>query len=90
MGYKNKTILFGGDLYVGDETFSVSSQIIDNFNKADYAILNLESPVVPLGKKLQSAIKAGPVITQQENVVELLKKLKVQHVSGANNHIFDY
>lgn len=86
-------LLIAGDFYVSekysaDKLFDPS--IISLFTEADYRIVNLEAPITT--KKRQNEIlKTGPHLHMDPEVGSLaLKKLKVNLVSLANNHIMDY
>lgn len=84
-----KTIIFGGDFYLNQNDYTFSDNIIDIFNSADYCVLNLEAPIIK-NNKTEIYKKAGVNIFQKENSVDILKKLNIEYLSGANNHIFDY
>jgi hypothetical protein len=86
-------VLIGGDLFVSEEFEDknlLSIEVIDLFKNADYRILNLESPICEdnVNNKI---IKTGPHLrTSSHAVIPVLKRLSVDLVTMANNHILDY
>lgn len=65
----------------------IDSQIIAEFNNADIAILNLESPLTEFN---QAIIKSGPAIKANKIVAKRIKEMGISLVTLANNHIMDY
>ncbi len=86
-------IIFGGDFFVSDD-FSGRDLIDDTvaalFARADYRVLNLEAPLT--GEIHENRIeKTGPHLRSLDSTtIPILKKLKVDLVTLANNHILDY
>lgn len=89
---ENKTIIFGGDIYLDDSAYKYSSELQSLCQDADFVLFNLEAPVftnsVDIPEKYN---KVGATLFQREKKVrELFDVLNVKYVGGANNHIFDY
>lgn len=63
------------------------SEISQRLSTADYVVGNLETPF-SIKKKINGA-KSAYICTDIQNI-DLLKYLKINAVSLANNHIFDY
>lgn len=86
-------IYITGDFFVSKKFYKtnlIDNSIINIFNKADYRIINLEAPITENCPK-NKINKTGPHLYMSEEVVApLLKQLKVNAVSLANNHILDY
>jgi len=97
-GFYMKILSFG-DIFLGGTITNennldelISEDLKKYINEADFRIANLESPIMyndrpdtknsPWPKKL---LQVAP-----ERMVELLKKLNINYVSLANNHMFDY
>lgn len=86
-------LLIGGDFFVSDEyrgerIFDVS--ILDLFRSADYRIVNLEAPITNVDNS-KKIIKTGPHLRMSsDTIIPLLKELKINAVTMANNHIMDY
>lgn len=93
-------ILSFGDLFLGgkivddypnfDQLFS--KELLEYIYSADLRIANLESPIMKselpnrnLGPWPEKLLQVAP-----ERMVKLLKFLKIDYVSLANNHLFDY
>lgn len=82
-------INIGGDLYIGQDSIDLSSEIISEFNSTDYNIINLEAPVIV--DKFSKETKTGPSLFMLPSAVApILEKLKVNICCLANNHINDY
>ncbi len=86
-------ILIAGDFFIAD---SFKNQpLIDNsvkelFAAADYRIVNLEAPLTA-NEPENRILKTGPHLSSSaETMLPYLKQLKVDLVTLANNHIFDY
>ncbi|MDD3488184.1 MAG: CapA family protein [Candidatus Pacebacteria bacterium] len=86
---KEITILFGGDFYCKNIP-KIDKKVIEIFNQADYSMVNLEAPILNNKSQFNKRLKSGPSIYQKEEIIEILKQLKIQHVGGANNHIMDF
>ena len=86
-------LLITGDFYISDDFRGkdlFDSSIIALFNHADYRIVNLEAPVT-IKNKQNRILKTGPHLhTTQETTVPALKRLNIDLVTLANNHIMDY
>jgi hypothetical protein len=86
-------ILIGGDFYVSDNFAGhdlVDQEVTRLFGQAGYRVLNLEMPLTEdiQGNKI---FKTGPHLRSSPGTaLPFLKKLKVDLVSLANNHILDY
>src|SRR5690554_5320029 len=83
-------ILITGDFVISKSysTDNLSPEIISLFQNSDYNIVNLEAPVSSKGSKI---IKTGPHLkANKESTQEILKALKVNLVTLANNHVLDY
>lgn len=86
-------LLISGDFYISDDFQNkslIEQSVIDLFEEADYRMINLEAPIT--ANIPQNAIlKTGPHLHMSENtVMPYLTQLKVNAVTLANNHIFDY
>jgi poly-gamma-glutamate capsule biosynthesis protein CapA/YwtB (metallophosphatase superfamily) len=86
-------ILIGGDFYVSDKyskSVKYSSSLISLFNKGDFRIVNQEAPITANNPK-NRILKTGPYLfSKPETATHLLKKLNIDLVTLANNHIMDY
>jgi len=86
-------LLITGDFCVSDSFRRESlfdSEIISLFACADYRIVNLEAPIT-IENKRNEIFKTGPhLYTTKNTTLPLLKKLKIDLVTLANNHIMDY
>lgn len=89
-GYK---ILIAGDFYHNEKYASsttLSDELIDLFDKSTYKILNLEAPLTALDKSYAIS-KTGPNLKMDKaNAISILKKMNINAVTLANNHIMDY
>jgi poly-gamma-glutamate synthesis protein (capsule biosynthesis protein) len=66
---------------------NVSDSIRNILSNADHTIINLEAPLV----KVHSPVaKYGPILSMNINTIELLKRLGIDSVCLANNHIMDH
>ena len=88
-------ITIGGDFATDSRgMLSVLSQkafsdgITDVLQKADYAIINLESPVAD--NSCHPIKKNGPCLKTTSESITYLKRCGVNAVTLANNHFFDY
>jgi len=67
---------------------NIEDGLYDLFNSSDFNIVNLEAPVT---KSAQKANKTGPHHKAHEgSTLQILKKLNINMVTLANNHILDY
>ncbi|UGS20600.1 CapA family protein [Flavobacterium cyclinae] len=78
-----------GDLVITEGNFpDLENDIIDYFSKGDLNIVNLECPITKSNNKIE---KTGLHLKGDEyGIFNLLKKLNINLVTLANNHIFDY
>ena len=82
-------LLFTGDLCVSAQnTPELGESISHQFSSADIVCANFEAPIIHLGTR--AAPKAGPSIHQTDQVLVLLEKCGITHLTLANNHIMDY
>jgi len=86
-------LLFTGDYFVSDEFKGqnlIDTSILKLFQEVDYRVVNLETPVT--GNNPQNRIlKTGPHLRSSPAAIfPMLKQLRVDLVSLANNHIMDY
>jgi len=85
-------ILIGGDFFVSDafiHNISISEGLQGLFGSSDFNIMNLEGPAAE--KNLQFRIqKTGPHIINDPEIFPVLKKLNIDLVTLANNHLMDY
>lgn len=65
----------------------IDRKILELLNNADYRIFNLE---VPLTDDFSPIEKAGPVLSSPTATIKGIKKLGVDFVTLANNHIYDH
>ena len=83
-------ILITGDLVINKEysKSNISDAVISLFNNSDLNIVNLEAPAT---KSTSKIIKTGPHLKADINsTLQVLKSLKVDVVTLANNHVLDY
>ena len=90
-------IIIAGDLLPSEDNFQRFEQgdiislfgerICQLFAEADFSILNLEGPLTDATTALE---KDGPGIKAPKSTVNGIKKLGIQAVALANNHISDY
>lgn len=83
--------LITGDLVVNQEydpEKNIDLQLVKLFESSDFNIVNLEAPVTQSENKI---IKTGPHLKANKNsTLGVLKKLNINIVALANNHIKDY
>lgn len=84
-----KTIIFGGDILLGQLDYIISPDIVNLFSDADFGLLNLEGPILAAANCWPRP-KAGPSVKQAPSIIKTLNILNVKYVSGANNHLMDY
>lgn len=90
MDNNSLSILITGDFVVNKhyDVSKLDDKIIDLFKQSDLNIVNLEAPVTSSNVKI---LKTGPHLKADEgNTLEILKALKVDVVTLANNHVLDY
>lgn len=92
----NTKILIGGDFFPKNahELFKngnieklYSKDIIELFNKSDFAICNLEGALTYADTKIP---KCGPNLKAPPETIEGIKQLGLDYVSLANNHVTDF
>ena len=90
------SIVFGGDFSPLCDTPAVSivsrgvlwdKPITDFISQADFRLFNLETT---LGTKAPKRLKIGVNLNTYAEMAKVLKESKIDMVSMANNHIFDY
>ncbi len=64
----------------------LDEELISKFRSAQYKIFNLEVPLTDAPSPIE---KAGPSLVASRSTVEALKKMKIDLLSLANNHIMD-
>lgn len=85
-------VTIGGDFCVLPPHTSdnlITGEVEALFRSSDLNIVNLECPVADTSNN-GKILKVGPHLATDTNVFSHLKKLNVQVVSLANNHILDY
>lgn len=90
MEEKSTSILIAGDLVIDQayKTSNINSNVVDLFNNSDLNIVNLEAPVTASNSKI---IKTGPHLKSNEkSTLDVLKTLRIDAVTLANNHLLDY
>lgn len=84
-------ILVTGDLVINrpyDVNNNIGNSLFELFKQSNINILNLEAPVT---SNMSKILKTGPNIkADRESTLDILKKLKVDIVTLANNHVLDY
>jgi len=92
------SINIGGDLFLGRRIEQIAmaepeqlfdQKILDIFSLGDLNILNLESPLTNVQEE-HRLIKTGPNLKASRDTVKVLNELKINLVTLANNHIYDY
>jgi hypothetical protein len=81
------TLLFGGDVFPGQTTVSVSREIQALASHADLVTVNLESPLTT--HDAAAAPKAAQLKSSPANI-EMLRQLSTNVACLANNHICDW
>lgn len=88
---ENKTLIFGGDLHVGDKEYGFTQEVLKLFNDAVYKVFNLESPIIHDNLAIKPYAKAGSNLRQSiNNVVKVIKNCDINVLGLANNHMADY
>lgn len=83
-------ILITGDCVINQPypLTKIGEQITRVFKDADYNIVNLEAPVTD---STSTILKTGPHLkADKKSTLEVLKLLKIDLVTLANNHVLDY
>ncbi len=83
-------ILITGDFVINQpyDSSKIDQNVIDLFQQSDLNIVNLEAPVTDSNNKL---FKTGPHLkSETESTLNILKILKADVLTMANNHILDY
>jgi len=87
-----------GDLFLGQRLESIATKnpeslfdtkILQLFSDSDFNIVNLESPLTTASDEHQIE-KTGPNLKASPDTIGVLDLLKVNLVTLANNHIYDY
>lgn len=91
------SIIFGADIVPteknieqfksGDTEYLVGKELLDELADADFRVFNLETPLI---NHLSPINKVGPTLGADAGAVYGLKKLGVDLVTLANNHILDH
>lgn len=82
-------LVFVGDLCVSIPKLPELSESVKKIlTSSNIVCANFEGPIIHFGTKV--AAKAGPAIYQVDQVLNLLDKCNITHLSLANNHIMDY
>ncbi|MCC5808687.1 MAG: CapA family protein [Opitutales bacterium] len=66
---------------------SVEAEVLGEF---DYRLVNLEGPVLARNTKAKPTAKCGPILRMDDAIWDVLRKMGVDGVTTANNHIGDY
>jgi len=86
-------IIIGGDFFISASSKKkplIDKSIEEVFASANYRIVNLEAPLTDNDHK-NRILKTGPhLCSSTETMLSYLKQLKVDLVTLANNHIYDY
>lgn len=80
------SIFVMGDVVVKNE-FEINKELISIASECDFNFLNMEAPITEEKKNI---VKAGATIKNSTRIIEFLKALKIDCVSLANNHMYDY
>jgi len=85
----NIKIAFLGDIFLPELSIipNIDKKLLSKLDNCNFVVANLEGPITEHNNEIN---KAGPVLKQSNNIIELLKILKVDTVSLANNHIMDH
>lgn len=91
--FKEMKIIIAGDLVITDDYGRkdfIDQSVEKLFSEADYSIVNLEAPVTENTSK-NKILKTGPHLQAKGNsILPTLKRLNIDMVTLANNHILDY
>lgn len=83
-------LLITGDFVINQSynTSQISEEVKELFAQSNYNIVNLEAPVTNSESKI---IKTGPHLkANKKSTLKILKSLKVNLCTLANNHVLDY
>ena len=85
-------IAVGGDFYVSKhEIKKIDDKVISSISKVldgvDFRIINLEAPIVNLS---DASNKFGPNLKMPKTIIPIIKRLRIDLLTLANNHILDY
>jgi hypothetical protein len=92
------SINIAGDLFLGKKIEAIAKEnpgslfdekILNIFQNSDFNIINLESPLTDAGEEHQIS-KSGPFLKASPSTIGVLDLLRVNLVTLANNHIYDY
>jgi hypothetical protein len=92
------TINIAGDLFLGgriesraihDPVSLFDSKVLNLFTNSDFNVVNLESPLTNAGDEDQ-ILKMGPNMKASPDTIGVLELLKINLVTLANNHIYDF
>jgi poly-gamma-glutamate capsule biosynthesis protein CapA/YwtB (metallophosphatase superfamily) len=87
-----------GDLFLGRRLESIAqknpeslfdTKVLQLFSGSDFNVLNLESPLTNASDEHQ-ILKTGPNLRASPGTIGVLDLLKINLVTLANNHIYDY
>jgi hypothetical protein len=87
-----------GDLFLGRRLESIAkknpeslfdTKVLKLFSDSDFNMVNLESPLTNASGEHQ-IVKTGPNLKASPDTISVLDLLKVNLVTLANNHIYDY
>jgi len=84
------SLIITGDLVINQlyANSNISQEVIDLFKKSDINIVNLEAPVTYSERQI---LKTGPHLkADKKNTLDVLRSLKIDIVTLANNHLLDY
>jgi poly-gamma-glutamate synthesis protein (capsule biosynthesis protein) len=91
-------INIAGDLYLGRGIESIArnnpkilfqDELLQLFSDSDFNVINLESPLTNAGVE-HKILKDGPNLAASPETIGVLDLLKINLVTLANNHIYDY
>ena len=91
-------INIAGDVFLGRRLESIAKNnpvslfkknILQLFESSDFNILNLESPLTTAGDEYK-ILKTGPNLKASPDTIGVLDLLRINLVTLANNHIYDY
>lgn len=83
-------LLITGDFFVNNPSeIQIDDSLVNLFSSCDYRIVNFEAPIKSLDYT-ELPTKSGPRLMQPVETRVLLKKLNINALTLANNHIMDY
>jgi len=88
-------IIIGGDFYIPEDKTDLATrdpqktwgQTLNLFQNADFSIINLEGPITNSNAPIH---KTGPLLKMSPEIIDLIKFVRINIVTMANNHINDY